>query len=106
METCGAEDLPCVPFAQMPPSDDRSFVAAGVPTISVAMLPGVDAHQLWLMMNGGKNSGLGEGNSPLFSRLSTRRRICRSGDDHAIQRMLRFALTLVRSIANRLAVSR
>ena len=35
VETCAAEDVACVGFAQMPPGDDRSFVKAGVPTISI-----------------------------------------------------------------------
>src|SRR4029077_9505641 len=26
VRTCAAEDVPCVPFPQMPPGDDRSFV--------------------------------------------------------------------------------
>ena len=62
--TCANEDLPCGGFSSMPPGDDRSFVKAGVPTISVGILPVLQVHQLWLMMNGVGNSGLAEGFVP------------------------------------------
>jgi hypothetical protein len=42
----------------MPPSDDLSFQKAGIPTVSIATLSELQAHQLWLLMNGGKESGL------------------------------------------------
>ena len=32
--------------------------------ISLAVLPSIEAHQLWLMMNGGKQSGLERGFVP------------------------------------------
>jgi hypothetical protein len=51
VHTCGAEGRDCVGFPQMPPSDDQSFVGAKVPTLSLAVLPAVEVHQLWLFMN-------------------------------------------------------
>jgi hypothetical protein len=42
----------------MPPSDDLSFQKAGIPTVSMATVSELQAHQLWLVMNGGKESGL------------------------------------------------
>ena len=61
VQTCAAEDIACVGFPQMPPGDDRSFVKAGIPTISLGIVPAVEAHQLWLMMNAGPNAGLAQG---------------------------------------------
>jgi Zn-dependent M28 family amino/carboxypeptidase len=56
---CATRRLACLEFANFPPGDDLSFDAAGVPNISVAFLPAVEAHQLWLLLNGGKEkSGL------------------------------------------------
>ena len=62
---CLARRLPCLEFAPVfPPGDDRSFNAAGIPNVSVAFLPAAEAHQLWLLLNGGKDSGLKEGFMP------------------------------------------
>jgi acetylornithine deacetylase/succinyl-diaminopimelate desuccinylase-like protein len=58
LETCAAENVPCVAFPQMPPGDDRSFVQHGTPTLSLATVSAVEAHQVWLMMNAGPGSGL------------------------------------------------
>jgi Zn-dependent M28 family amino/carboxypeptidase len=62
---CAARRLSCLEFAPVfPPGDDRSFKAAGIPNVSVGFLPGVEAHQLWLMLNGRPGSGLKEGLVP------------------------------------------
>ena len=55
---CAEQTYACVSFSSFPPSDDRSFQAAGVPSISLAVLPGIEAHQMWLLMHGGKEPGL------------------------------------------------
>ncbi len=55
--TCAAGGHQCLEFAQFPPSDDRSFQAAGIPNVSVATLPRSDAEQLRQMLNGGGASG-------------------------------------------------
>jgi len=56
---CAARRLACLEFPEFPSGDDLSFDAAGVPNISVAFLPAVEAHQLWLFLNGGQEkSGL------------------------------------------------
>jgi Zn-dependent M28 family amino/carboxypeptidase len=58
-KVCAARRLACLEFQSFPPGDDLSFDAAGVPNISVAFLPAVEAHQLWLLLNGGgEKSGL------------------------------------------------
>ena len=102
MQTCATEDVACVGFAQMPPGDDRSFVKAGIPTISVAILPPVEVHQLWLMMNAGANSGLAQGTSPSILRtIHTAEDTPEKVSEETIVRMQRFALSLVRSVARR-----
>lgn len=61
---CGTEGHQCIPFAAYPMSDDRSFSAAGIPSISLGVLPALEAHQIWLSLNGGKESGLAAGFAP------------------------------------------
>jgi Zn-dependent M28 family amino/carboxypeptidase len=58
---CAERRLSCLEFPAFPPGDDRSFAAAGIPAVSLGFLPRLEAHQLWLFLNGGKDSGLQEG---------------------------------------------
>ena len=60
---CAERRLSCLEFPRFPRSDDRNFQAAGIPAISIGFLPRLQAHQLWLYMNGGKES-LKEGWEP------------------------------------------
>lgn len=102
METCAAEDAVCIGFPQMPPGDDRSFVSAGIPTLSLAILPAVEAHQLWLFMNAGPNSGLAQGTTPPILRtLHTSGDTIEKLDVEAMERMLRFVHSLVVNIGRR-----
>jgi hypothetical protein len=57
-QVCARGGHTCLEFARFPVSDDRSFEAARVPNVSIATLPRVEAHQLWLMLNGGPDAGL------------------------------------------------
>lgn len=57
-QVCADEDFTCVEFGVYPNSDDRSFQSAGVPNISIAVMPETEAHQMWLLMNARENSGL------------------------------------------------
>jgi Zn-dependent M28 family amino/carboxypeptidase len=68
-DVCSESGQRCIEFPQMPPSDDRSFVAAGTPAVSMASVPEAEAHQLWLLMNGEKPSGLAEGFAPHVLRI-------------------------------------
>jgi hypothetical protein len=61
---CAERRLACLEFQKFPAGDDRSFIAAGIPTVSLGFLPRLQAHQLWLFLNGGKDSGLQEGWEP------------------------------------------
>lgn len=56
--TCVDVARACVEFPRMPPSDDLSFQKAGIPALSIAVVPELQAHQLWLLVNGGRESGL------------------------------------------------
>ena len=66
---CAAQALSCLEFPAFPTGDDRSFQAAGLPAISIGFLPGIQAHQLWLFLNGGKESDLKEGYMPPILRI-------------------------------------
>jgi len=99
---CAEENTPCVGFPQMPPGDDRHFVNAGVPTISIGIIPAVEAHQLWLMMNAGAASGLAPGAAPSIMRtIHTPDDVPAKLSEETMVRMQRFALALVRSVASR-----
>ena len=65
---CAARDYTCLRLANLPASDDRSFQAVGIPAISMAILPALEAHQVWLLLNGGKESGLASGFAPTILR--------------------------------------
>jgi hypothetical protein len=51
-------------FPRAPPSDNLSFARAGIPHVGLSVVPRLEAHQLWLLMNGGEFSGLREGFLP------------------------------------------
>ncbi|MFT4954966.1 MAG: hypothetical protein ACI8U3_001348 [Brevundimonas sp.] len=63
-EECADRGLTCVGFPVYPPSDDRAFIAAEVPVVSIGFQNRVGAHQMWLAFNGGENPGLAEGFVP------------------------------------------
>lgn len=99
VETCAVENQDCVAYPQMPPGDDRSFVKAGIPTISMAILPAIEAHQLWLMMNAGAASGLAQGTAPsIFRTIHTPEDTSSKVDASTMGRALRFALSLVQRV--------
>jgi len=51
-ENCVREDLPCMEFPLYPASDYRSFQVAGIPNISLSVLPGAEAGDLFRFLNG------------------------------------------------------
>lgn len=61
---CAEQRLSCLEFSNFPQGDDRSFQKAKIPNLSLAVVPALEAHQLWLLLNGGKESGLAEGFLP------------------------------------------
>jgi hypothetical protein len=67
-QRCAAAEMSCLAFEKYPASDDLSFQAAGIPALSLAVVPAVEAHQMWLMLNGGAMSGLAPGFVPRILR--------------------------------------
>ncbi|MFN3815745.1 M28 family metallopeptidase [Brevundimonas sp.] len=63
-EECTVRALTCVGFPVYPPSDDRAFIAAEVPVVSIGFQNRVGAHQMWLAFNGGEANGLAQGFVP------------------------------------------
>ena len=101
LETCAALDTSCVGLVQMPPGDDRSFVKAGVSAVSLAILPALEAHQLWLMMSG-PDSGLAQGKMPaIMTTLHTAADTIDKVDVAAMARQAEFVTALVRRLDSR-----
>ena len=98
LETCAALDANCVGLVQMPPGDDRSFVKAGIPAVSLAILTAVEAHQTWLMMNG-PDSGLAPGKMPaIMTTLHTPADTIDKIDAAAMARQATFVTALIRRL--------
>jgi len=98
LETCAALDTSCVGLVQMPPGDDRSFVKAGIPAVSLAILTAVEAHQTWLMMNG-PDSGLAPGKMPaIMTTLHTPADTIDKIDAAAMARQATFVTALIRRL--------
>jgi Zn-dependent M28 family amino/carboxypeptidase len=102
LETCATKDLGCVAMPQMPPGDERSFVKAGIPSMSLATLPAIEAHQLWLMINAGNASGLAPGTAPaVMSTLHTAADVADKVDPAAVMRMADFTFSLLQQLVAR-----
>jgi Zn-dependent M28 family amino/carboxypeptidase len=101
LETCAALDASCVGLVQMPPGDDRSFVKAGIPAVSLAILPALEVHQLWLMMSGPDN-GLAQGKVPaIMTTLHTPADTIEKVDVAAMARQAEFVAALIRRLDTR-----
>jgi Zn-dependent M28 family amino/carboxypeptidase len=100
MSVCAAETRSCIAFPQMPPGDDRPFVGANIPTLSIGALPAIEAHQLWLTMNAPKDSGLAQGYTPAILRtIHTQEDTAARVDGETMTWILQFAHALVREVA-------
>jgi len=90
----------CVEFPRMPPSDDISFQKGGVPAVSMATVPAVQVHQLWLLLNGGKESGLQPGFTPrILGTIHTAADASALVDRDAMARAYRIAVSLVATLS-------
>lgn len=99
LETCASEDADCLGFPQLPDSDDRTFIRAGIPTLTIAMLPPVEARQLWLLLTG-PDSGLAPSTVPLVLRtIHTPQDGPDKVSEDSMAKMFRFAISLIRSVA-------
>jgi Zn-dependent M28 family amino/carboxypeptidase len=98
LETCAALDTSCVGLPEMPPGDDRSFVKAGTPAVSLAILPALEAHQVWLMMSGA-DSGLAQRKMPaIMTTIHTAADTLEKVDAAAMAQQATFATALVRRL--------
>ena len=61
---CAGGTITCMEFPKYPQSDDRPFQAAGIPNVSLGMVGPIWAHQLWLFVNAGDQSGFRPGFVP------------------------------------------
>ena len=99
VQTCAELAVDCVRFAGMPPGDDRSFGKAGIPTLSIAHLPAVEVHQLWLLLHAGDGSGLVPGTTPpIFRTIHTAADEVSKVDAATIARARRLALALLQNL--------
>lgn len=57
---CKDLDRECIAFPNYPPSDYIAFERAGIPNISLSVLPQMEAYQLWLAMNAGDRAGFAD----------------------------------------------
>ena len=90
----------CVEFPRMPPSDDISFQKGGVPAVSMATVPAAQAHQLWLLLNGGKESGLQPGFTPrILDTIHTAADTSALVDRDAMAQAYRITVSLVTTLS-------
>jgi hypothetical protein len=95
---CLEQRRECLLLPQMPPGDDRSFTKADVPTISIAVLPALEAHQVWLLMNS-KESGLAQGFLPAVLRtIHTPDDVPAKLQAETMTEMVQFAVSLVHAV--------
>jgi Zn-dependent M28 family amino/carboxypeptidase len=95
---CLAIGSRCVEYPTMPPSDNLSFQKGGIPAVSIATVSELQAHQLWLLMNGGRASGLQAGFAPEILRtIHTAADTSALIDREAMVRAYRLALGLIRA---------
>jgi Zn-dependent M28 family amino/carboxypeptidase len=100
LQTCVREAIDCIRFDQMPPSDDRSFGRAKIPTLSIAQLPAAEVHQLWLMLHGGRASGLAQDfEPPVFHTIHTADDVLAKIDGATLARGQRLGLALLMQLA-------
>jgi hypothetical protein len=100
-QTCADEDVDCVRFPSLPYGDDRSFGLAHVPTLTLALLPATEVHQMWLLMNAGVAGGLVPGTvPPIFRTIHTANDLLSKVDGQSIARVQRLTTALVRLLSN------
>jgi Zn-dependent M28 family amino/carboxypeptidase len=96
LATCADQSIDCVAFPQMPPGDDQTFTRRRIPTLSLAILPAVEVHQLWLMLNAGQKSGLAKETVPsVLQTIHTAEDTIAKVDGESMGRVLRLVMALV-----------
>ena len=99
LETCAAESIDCLRFDAMPPSDDRPFGARKIPTLSMAILPAAEAHQVWLLLHA-KGAGFAPGFAPpIFGTIHTPGDVPEKLEASAMATAGRLAAALIRRVS-------
>ena len=99
LETCAAEGIDCLRFDGMPPGDDRPFGARQIPTLSIALLPATEAHQLWLLLHA-KGAGLTPGFAPaIFGLIHTATDVPEKLDGNGMATARRLATAFIRRVS-------
>lgn len=93
---CAGHAVACVSTPRMPPSDDRSFQRAGIPAVSLAMLPAEEAHRMWLFLNGALSDSLRTALAPpILQTIHTDRDTADKLEPEALTRTARIVTDLV-----------
>ena len=93
---CARHAVACVGTPRMPPSDDRSFQQAGIPAVSLALLPAEEAHRTWLFLNGDLPDTLrGALAPPILRTIHTERDTVDKLEPEALTRAARIVTDLV-----------
>ena len=91
--------MDCLRFDAMPPGDDRPFGARKIPTLSMAILPATEAHQLWLLLHA-KGAGLAQGFAPpIFTTIHTPGDVPEKLEAPAMATAGRLAQALIRRVS-------
>lgn len=102
VRTCASESMDCVRCDYLPPSDDRAFGEAGIPTLSIASLPREEARQLVLHLRRRARtpSRIAEGPSPAILRIMhTSLDVAENIDGPSLLRSVRLIAALARACA-------
>jgi hypothetical protein len=102
VETCAAQPIDCIRLAPMPPGDDRPFGQARIPTLSIAILPAAEAHQLWLTMSVPGRAGQPANTPAVLTTIHTANDVAAKVDGTTIARMYTFTWALVQALTNSL----
>ena len=98
-ETCLVEDIPCQAFGQYPASDYISFERAGIPNVSISVLPSVETHQLWLFLHSEPQGVFAPGFLPrVFQMIHTPNDSSEHVEPAAMELAYRAVLGLVRNL--------
>ena len=96
LSDCARRQWDCMRFPNYAPSDDISFANAGIPVVSIAFQPKVDAHQMWLALNGGAASGLAPGfTPPVFTRIHSAEDVMARVDPNTVAAASQAAVDMV-----------
>ena len=66
---CAKLSIDCFSSPRLPPGDQDSFRKMNIPALSLAILPSLEAHQAWLLINEAKNSGLRNDFEPAIAQV-------------------------------------